>query len=327
MLRKSVDFDAYVNGTVFQPVQWQKGDLPVNIAQISPDQPAQNAPVQEKTVAFHADDGFPLFGTIFKDADGKSNGPVVLISSAAAVPRGFYANFARYLVDIGCTAAMTYDYRGMPGSPAPKSWTSRLNMIDWGKRDFPAALHMLQAHHPGHEVVGVGHSYGGQALGISGISDGFARYAAVGTLSGYWRNTGEPLSVFLKMNGIGVPASLLLGHTPGWLGIGETMPGTVFRDWARWCRSPRYFFDDPALDMQERFAEVTVPILSLGLNDDPWGTPKANAGMMDFYMNAQVEQLWLGPTETGGQPVGHLGFFRRRFRETLWPRLTGWLLG
>lgn len=28
----------------------------------------------------------------------------------------------------------------------------------------------------------------------------------------------------------------------------------------------------------------------------------------------------------GNQPIGHLGYFRSRFAETLWPEMTGWLL-
>ncbi|WP_421850865.1 hypothetical protein [Oricola sp.] len=288
--------------------------------------PAGPDTVIEDPIQFRADDGFPLNGTVFKNSDGNAPGPLVLISSAAAVPRGYYANFARHLVAAGCAAVLTFDYRGLPGSPRPADWRDRINMIDWGARDFPAAIRAIESHDGARAMVGIGHSYGGQALGVSQASERFSRYAAVATLSGYWRNTAEPLSVLFKMNAIGVPLTMIFGKTPAWSGIGEPLPGTVFRDWAKWCRSPRYFFDDPALDMADRFAKVETPILSLGLHDDVWGTPKANAGLMDFYRNAPVEQLWLGPEDTGGVPVGHLGFFRRRFADTLWPRLTDWLL-
>ncbi|TCD11969.1 alpha/beta hydrolase family protein [Oricola cellulosilytica] len=280
----------------------------------------------ERGVKFKADDGFPLTGTLFENQQETPAKPLVLISSAAAVPRGFYSHFARFLIKLGCRGVFTYDYRGLPGSPEPAKWASRINMIDWGQLDFPAAMKTLDAVDPGHPMVGIGHSYGGQALGISGCSSRFARYAAVATLSGYWRNTGEPWSVLFKMNGIGVPATWLFGKTPAWLGTGEPMPGPVFRDWARWCRSPRYFFDDAALKLPERFSAVETPILSLGFADDVWGTPKANAGLMDYYDRAPVEQLWLGPEDADGAQIGHLGFFRRRFADTLWPRLTDWLL-
>jgi predicted alpha/beta hydrolase len=34
----------------------------------------------------------------------------------------------------------------------------------------------------------------------------------------------------------------------------------------------------------------------------------------------------IGPADTNCQPIGHFGFFRSRFRETLWPRVLAWLL-
>ena len=188
----------------------------------------------EESLRFHADDGFPLNGTVFKNRDENAAGPLVLISPAAAVPRGFYAGYARHLVDAGCAAVLTYDYRGLPGSPRPPGWRGRLNMIDWGARDFTAAAHALEERGGSGVMVGVGHSYGGQALGVSAISERFARYAAVATLSGYWRNTDEPRSVLLKMNAIGIPLTYVFGMTPSWSGIGEPLPASVFRDWARW---------------------------------------------------------------------------------------------
>ncbi|MGO4843960.1 esterase, partial [Rhizobiaceae sp. 2RAB30] len=77
---------------------------------------------------------------------------------------------------------------------------------DWALLDLPAAAKALDAAAPGHAMVGVGQSYGGQALGLSGISDRFLRYGMVATMSGYWRGLDDRLAgprMFL----VGVPAS------------------------------------------------------------------------------------------------------------------------
>ena len=95
-------------------------------------------------------------------------------------------------------------------------------------------------------MVGVGQSYGGQALGLCGISGRFTRYGMVATMSGYHRGLDDRWAgprMFL----IGVPVASLLGRVPRWLGIGEPIPASVFRDWARWCRRPDYFFGDPVV--------------------------------------------------------------------------------
>lgn len=278
--------------------------------------------VRQREVSFVAADGFPLAGTLF-EGDGKS--PLVLISSATAVPRGLYAAFAAAAVKAGARAALIYDYRGTGGSKRPKGWKARIGMKDWALRDLPVAANALDAVAPDHAMVGVGQSYGGQALGLSGISERFSRYGMVATMSGYWRGLDDRLAgprMFL----IGAPLSLLFEDTPRWLGIGEPIPGTVFRDWARWCRMPDYFFDDPAVPETARYRDVKTPILALGMTDDVWGTERAVAALMRHYENAPLEERWLSPADAGGQKIGHLGFFRSRFSGTLWPQFIGWLL-
>jgi predicted alpha/beta hydrolase len=286
----------------------------------SSQQPVRDVRVRELTIP--TPDGFPLAGTLF---EGAGNEPLVLISGATAVPRGFYAAFAKALVEAGARAALVYDYRGVGGSRRPGDWKRRIDYKDWALVDMPAAAAALDAVEPGHAMVGLGQSYGGQALGLCGIADRFRRYGMVATMTGYHRLL-DDRTVWARMNLVGVPVSLLFRDTPHWLGIGEPMPSSCFRDWARWCRYPDYFFGDPDVPETERFASVTTPILAIGLTDDPWANPRAVAAFMKHYENAPVEIRWLSPEDGGRQHIGHLGFFRSRFAETLWPPFIAWLL-
>ena len=275
-----------------------------------------------RDVAIPTPDGFPLAGTLF---EGDGDRPLVFISSATAVPRGFYAAFAQAAVRAGARAALVYDYRGTGGSARPAGWSQRIDYKDWALRDFPAAAAALDAVAPGHAMVGVGQSFGGQALGLSGIAGRFERYGMVATMTGYHRLL-DDRTVWARMNLVGVPLSLLFRDTPRWLGIGEPIPGSVFRDWARWCRDPDYFFGDDGLPETARFSSVTTPILAVGLTDDPWANPRAVAAFMKHYRNAPVEIRWVSPEEAGRRGIGHLGFFRSRFAGTLWPQFISWLL-
>ena len=132
-------------------------------------------PARETVITFECDDGFPLTGTLFTSAAGQNSKPSVLISAATGAPRGFYAAFARALIENGSRAVLTYDYRGTPQSPRPEGWTQRINMRDWAIQDMAAAMRRLDAEAPGHEMAGVGQSFGGQALGIyqAGQAAGF----------------------------------------------------------------------------------------------------------------------------------------------------------
>ena len=198
-------------------------------------------------------------------------------------------------------------------------------MKQWATQDFVCAAQWLANHAPESPMVGLGHSFGGQALGLSGISSLFERYCGVAAMSGYWHNTGEPWGVLLKTQLVGVPISHVLGALPGWIGMGETMPGTIFRQWAKWVRYPNYFFDDPSISETAHFADVTLPLLFIGIEDDAWGTRAAVDGLFRHYTKAQRHEFWLKPDEESGA-IGHLGLFRQRHRANHWPVLRDFLL-
>ena len=214
----------------------------------------------------------------------------------------------------------------MPEAPRPEGWNDRINMRDWAHHDMSAAMAFLDRQAPGHPMVGVGQSFGGQALGICGDPGRFERYCMVASLSDYHRGTDTPWRNLVMTNLFGLPVTAVLGRTASWMGLGESIPGTVFRDWTRWCNYPEYFFDDPAVGARAGYATVRIPILSVGMTDDPWGTPRAVHGLMKHYVNADISERWLTPKDGSGQAIGHLGFFHSRFRDTLWPNVIEWLL-
>ncbi|MBP1850970.1 alpha/beta hydrolase family protein [Rhizobium halophytocola] len=276
-----------------------------------------------RPITFAALDDHPLAGTLFT---GTGDGPLALISSAAAVAQRFYRRFAEYLVtERSFRAALTYDYRGVAASRTPRDWTQSVMMLDWAEKDFPAALARLEQEAPERPVVGVSQSFGGQALGLGQRHDHFQRYMMVAAMTGHWANLEQPLKIFATMNLVGVPIAMVTGRLPGWVGLGEALPGTVFRQWARWGRRKEYFFADPSLRAEQRFAEVRTPILAIGATDDPWGTPRAEEALLKYYSNAPLERRRFTPQEAGG-PIGHLGFFRKEYRDRLWAPAADWLL-
>ncbi len=272
-------------------------------------------------------DGIHLTATLFKPNNVQPGifAPAVLISSATGVPQTFYARMATYLVEQGAPAVLTYDYRGMSQSTGNRADWPNFTMLDWATKDMVTAAQKLQKLYPEIPMVGLGHSFGGQALGLCGISSAFQRYCSVASMSGYWKNTDEPWSILTKTALFGAPISKVLGALPGSIGVGETMPGTIYRQWARWIRRKEYFFGDPKVSETKRFLDVRLPYLSIGIEDDPWGTKAAIYGLTKHYVNADIHQIWLKPDEQTGK-IGHLGLFRQRHKNNHWPVVRDFLL-
>jgi predicted alpha/beta hydrolase len=278
---------------------------------------------ESELVEIRASDGYSLGGRLHYGVDPA--GPALAIFGATATPQRYYRHLAQAAADAGASAVLTFDYRGVAVSRPQRLRGFGARMRDWALLDIPAAVAVLRERSAGSELVGLGHSFGGQAFGLSGVASAISRFATVATMSGYWRLTDEPWRVYAGLNLLALPLGALLGYVPGRIGLGEDLPVGVVREWARWCRSPNYLFDDPDLPEKERFAEVTTPILAIGLSDDKWATPRAMRAMLEHYPTAPIEERWLKP-EDAGRPIGHFGFFRPDMQATLWPPVLSWLL-
>ena len=123
-------------------------------------------------ITFPAADGYLLGATLFLPRGAKRH--AVLINSATAVPRKIYRGFAGYLARRGC-AVLTYDYRGigdsrqksLVGYNQPKSLVGfKASMADWAALDVTAAVAWMRERYKTLPLNYVGHSFGGQALGL-----------------------------------------------------------------------------------------------------------------------------------------------------------------
>jgi predicted alpha/beta hydrolase len=285
-------------------------------------------------ITFPATDGYSLSGTLFLARGIKRH--AILINSATAVPRKIYRGFASYLARRGC-AVLTYDYRGIGGSrlPAmvgynqPKSLVGfNASMSDWAALDVTAAVRWMRERYTTLPFAYVGHSFGGQALGLIENNAEVSRAVFVAAQAATWRlmTAPEKYRVFAFMNFIGVPLASMLGYAPGWAGIGEDLPKGVFLQWAEWVSSPRYLFDSglPALN---NFARFKGELRALCFSDDPWATRPAVELLAAGFTATGPEVLTVKPSDVGAKAIGHFGFFRPEHRDTLWRGAAEWIQG
>jgi predicted alpha/beta hydrolase len=274
--------------------------------------------VDELDLTIPAADGLPLSATLFAPADPTH---AVIVSCATATPRGFYRAFASWLAARGA-AVLTYDYRGTGGT-ADELRNSNARMRDWGTLDFPGVVAWMRERYPHLKPNAVGHSFGGHALLMAPNAGEIERTVLVAAQSGYWRLTspGERLKVWALINVVAPLFIRMHGYVSGSrVGLGEDFAKGIMLEWRGWCNSPDYFYDDPTMEpILANGLRYTAPTLMLGLTDDVWATPAAIDWLARHYTHAPVERRTLDPHAFGLDAIGHMGFFRSRNGEALWP--------
>ena len=280
-----------------------------------------------------ADDGFELAAslTIGETSPELKSGRepiVVVIASAAAVPRSYYARFARFIAHRG-VAVVTFDYRGIGGSRPVSLLGFTARMRDWGEIDVPGVLEYVHREYPGHQIHWAGHSYGGFATGLAHNNHLVARQLAVATMSGHWAlmQGFERYRVAAMMGYVLPPLVRVLGYFPGRLMGAEDLPQGVFLEWARWVMTPDFIFGDATLTATRHFQTFKAPIRFVQIEDDAWTSDAAVRHLMAHWPQAAERSHWQATVaESGALHIGHLGFFRSEFRDTLWPKAADWLL-
>lgn len=276
-------------------------------------------------ITLPAQDGFSLAATLYMPRAPRHH--AVLINSAAAVPRRFYRNLAGYIAARGCVV-MTYDYRGIGGS-RPKSLAGfSATMADWAEKDATAAVAWMRGRYNTLPLGYIGHSFGGQALGLLPNNDQIARALLVSAQAPFWKLFPAPESyrVFVLINFAGRPIARVMGYVPGRIGLGEDMPRDVFLQWRKWLMSERYYFDDPSLTSLANYANYRHPLMALCIGDDPWAPRPAVDLLCAGFTATRPEVVAIAPADVGAKAIGHFGFFRDEHRDRLWTPAVDWLL-
>ncbi|WFU14302.1 alpha/beta fold hydrolase [Bradyrhizobium sp. CB3481] len=284
-------------------------------------------------ITLPAADGYPLAATLFLPRGAKRH--AILINSATAVPRRLYRGFAGYLAKRGC-AVLTYDYRGtgdsrqqsLTGTHRPKSLVGfKASMSDWAAQDITAAVAWMRERYKTLPFAYVGHSFGGQALGLLPNNSKIERALLIAAQAGYWKlmTAPERYRVYALLNFVGRPLTRILGYMPGKAGLGMDLPKDAFLQWARWVMSPRYLFDDSGLDTLQNFPKYRGALRALCMADAPWATRPAVELLCAGFTSITPEIITVTPAEAGAARIGHMGFFRPEHRDTLWRGAAEWL--
>ncbi len=268
-----------------------------------------------------AADGRPLAARLFPAGRPRA---AVAVASAMGVPQRHYAAFAEWLAKGGFTA-LTFDYRGVGGS-AVALRGDRATLHEWGEQDLEGALRFLARRLPGLPRLLVAHSVGGQIAGLAPESEKLAGLVFVASSNGWWGHfRGPARAALIAAWYAGLPLlTCALGYAPLSLIGGEDLPAGIAREWVAWGRRREYVLSYARDRPAACYGRITAPLLSFAFTDDGYAPVAGVAAMTAAYPRARATLREVRPEDAGG-PVGHFGFFRERFKATLWRETAAFL--
>ena len=279
---------------------------------------------QGEPLTMQCSDGYVLQGRMFSPR-GRARGATVIVCPAIFVRQRFYASFAAYLARQGF-CAVTFDNRGMGRSLAAElpGWEHHLN--HWGERDLPAVMARARSENPGHRLFVVGHSMGGQLVGLSPAVHGLAGIVTVAATSAWWGHWAFPMNLAILVWFGLVP---LLGRVvdplpASALGLGPDVASALVRDWARWGRHQCYIHGP--FGMRPCMGDYREHVLALAFTDDQHlGCGRAVEALHGHYTRAELDIRHVDPHQLGVDQLGHFGYFREATGRILWEQTVAWM--
>lgn len=251
----------------------------------------------------------------------------VIVPCAMGVEQWFYARFAAWLAQQGYLA-VTFDYRGIGASAPPSLRGFQVDIVGWAREDCAAVIEFAKARAAEVPLCWIGHSLGGQLIGLIPNRDKIDRIMTVATGSGYWLENSWPTRRMVWwLWFVVVPLVLpLVGYFPGkHLRKVGNLPEGVMRQWRRWCLSREYVVGAEGEQVREAYASVRTPIVSLSFTDDEMMSAASVRSLHALYRSAPIDCRRIAPAQVGARRIGHFGFFRSQFAATLWPLAREWI--
>lgn len=248
----------------------------------------------------------------------------VLLCPATGVKQHFYLRFATWLAEQGHDV-LVFDYRGIGLSLHGPLKDSRATLAEWGQQDQVAALDWLVRRTGREQVLLIGHSAGGQMMGLLPNHRHVSRVVGVATSTGWLSGmrTGFRLKAYFGLR-MAVPiGALIKGYAPtAALGLGEDLPAQVGIQWGQWCAAGGYATNAVKDKPQQDFhGDIRIPITVFHATDDDIANPTTVADLMRTFPAARKQVHRIAPREHGLKSIGHIDWFRSS-HQALWPLLA-----
>lgn len=247
---------------------------------------------------------------------------VLIIASATGVKQEFYSKFAHFIQSHGI-AVLTFDYYGIGHSLTQPIRNIKINAEAWAKNDLQSVIEYTVDRFPNARKLLLGHSIGGQLIGLTPAATQIDTILLVAAQSGYWRYWSGRGRAEMWFNWFVLFPTLLptFGYLPSKKITGmENLPRTMAQQWRNWGTYKNYYLDDPTLGTTY-FEDIQARVTAFSIEDDKFAPKAAVQWLTSQFKNSDVESLHLEAKEFNSKQIGHFGIFKDRFEDSIWPLL------
>lgn len=265
------------------------------------------------------EDGIKLKGTLLIPKNPKA---LIQFNSGTATKKEFYLSFLTYLTEHDYLCCL-WNYRGCEQNDNLKN--SDFTFSDYGTKDMPAIKTYLSNRFSNLPFLFIGHSAGGQQIGLINNLDNIKGNINIGVSTGYYPNMPfgyrmkayfffylfSPVSAFINKYVKAKPYGLM-----------ENLPKKVVFEWRDWLEKENYFFDDKFYGKTVptgHFKNFKFPIHVYYSTDDPVSNAKNSS---TFWSHVKSEKgicfTELSPQKFGLKSIGHFGYFRKSMKDKFW---------
>ena len=281
--------------------------------------------VTEQKININCQDGYQLVANVYKPATALKG--AILIGPATGIKRQFYHNFAQFLAENGY-GVLTFDNRGIGESLTGNIRESDASLQCWGEMDMTAAFDKLMSLFPHTCYHLVGHSAGGQLIGLMHNAHHISSVFNVACSSGCLGNMKWPFKfkAHFFMNVVIPVSNTLFGHTKAqWFGMGEPLPKAVAKQWRTWCNGQGYIKTAFGKTVhQHYYNDLEMPALWVNAPDDGIANDANVADMISVFPKMKAQTKTLHKDNYDLKEIGHMKFFSRQSKP-LWQYTLDWL--
>jgi predicted alpha/beta hydrolase len=273
---------------------------------------------QPLSIQIQCADGYKLSAKLYQNQINSDKPFPILICPATGIVKEFYHSYAEWLNKLGHTV-MCFDFRGIGASLYGPLHQSEADIVDWGQLDITAAIDCLLEQTQAEKIILLGHSAGGQLLGISPNYNKVAKIIAVAGSTGHVRGLkGKTKFLAPIMFHVIFPiSSKFKGYgATKMIGMGENLPKNVAKQWAQFCGTQGYVMHAVKKQLLPDYhSKITCPITAIWASDDEIATQANVQALLNLYPNAETNMIQLKPKQFQHKSIGHMQMFRKSHRN------------